>query len=75
MVVTRVGGLAEMVEHGNNGYVVEPNPSAIAEAIHDFFSNHRITAMADATSRVRARFTWEAMVKGMLELGTKVSKP
>jgi glycosyltransferase involved in cell wall biosynthesis len=75
MVVTRVGGLAEMVEHGNNGYVVEPNPSAIAEAIHDFFSNHRITAMTDATSRVRARFTWEAMVKGMLELGTKVSKP
>ncbi|MFO7573572.1 MAG: glycosyltransferase, partial [Bacteroidales bacterium] len=38
MVVTDVGGLAEIVPDGKCGYVVAPEPEAIAKAIIDFFS-------------------------------------
>ncbi len=38
MVVTDVGGLAEIVPDGKCGYVVAPEPTAIANAIADFFS-------------------------------------
>jgi D-inositol-3-phosphate glycosyltransferase len=41
MVVTNVGGLAELVPHGEVGYVVEPKPKAIAEAIVDFYSTEK----------------------------------
>ncbi len=39
MVVTDVGGLAEIVPDGKCGYVVAPEPEAIAKAINDFFSD------------------------------------
>ena len=37
MVVTKVGGLPEIVTDGVSGYVVEPKPEAIAAAVRDFF--------------------------------------
>ncbi len=38
MVVTNVGGLAEVVPDGKVGFVAEPNPASIADAILKFFS-------------------------------------
>lgn len=37
MVVTDVGGLAEIVPHDKVGYVVDTLPEKIAEAIHDYY--------------------------------------
>lgn len=39
MVVTNVGGLAEIVPNGKVGYVVDPNPTSIAEALNAFFES------------------------------------
>jgi glycosyltransferase involved in cell wall biosynthesis len=36
--LSEVGGLAEIVPDGRCGYVVPPEPVAIAKAIADFFS-------------------------------------
>ncbi len=41
MLVTDVGGLGEIVPDGKCGYVVKPEPQAIADAIDDFFVNNR----------------------------------
>ena len=41
MLVTNVGGLAEIVPHGKVGYVTEVNPEAVANAIKDFYENDR----------------------------------
>ncbi|MDD2286663.1 MAG: glycosyltransferase, partial [Paludibacter sp.] len=41
MLVTDVGGLAEIVPHNKVGYVVDVNPDKIADALVDFFANKR----------------------------------
>lgn len=65
MVVTDVGGLAEIVPHGEAGYVVPVAPAAIADAIVDFFENDRATAFSAGVAEGKKRFSWSAMVEGM----------
>src|SRR3546814_20591344 len=42
MIVTNVGGLAEMVAHEKVGYVIRPHIGAIADAAYDFFTSVNI---------------------------------
>ncbi len=66
MLVTRVGGLPEIIEDGRVGYVVEIDPRAIAEAIVDFFINDRASAMTEGVRQAKDRFSWESLVEGIL---------
>lgn len=68
MLVTRVGGLAEIVEDGKTGYVTEPRPEAIAEAIRDFYGASREDAMSKAVAADRDRFDWSTFVNGIMKL-------
>jgi len=64
-VVTNIGGLPELVEHGVSGYVIPPkNPKAIAEAIFSLYSDPRERARlgAAARDRIRTRFNVENTV-------------
>jgi len=65
MVVTRVGGLPEIVQHGKEGYVVDVSPEAIAAAIADFYHNQQQESMEAAVRAARSRFSWENMVRGI----------
>ncbi len=66
MVVTNVGGLPEIVTHGVSGYVVDPEPIAIAEAMRDFFENDRASAMRAGVREEKKRFSWEHLVEKLL---------
>jgi D-inositol-3-phosphate glycosyltransferase len=66
MVVTNVGGLPEIVTQGISGYVVEPEPIAIAKAIQDFFENDRETAMKAGVKAEKRRFSWAYLVEQLL---------
>lgn len=66
MVVTRVGGLPEIVTDGISGYVVEPTPEAIARAIRDFFENKREAAMAAGARAEKRRFSWKNLTQTIL---------
>ena len=68
MVVTRVGGLPEIVDHGKSGYVVDVSPAAVAEAILDFFENGRETAFREGVRAESLRFSWSYMVQTIREL-------
>lgn len=68
MVVTRVGGLPEIVQHGKEGYVVDVDAAAIAEAIVDFYRQKKQEEMTRAVKDGRSRFSWENMVKGIEQL-------
>ncbi|MCB0584159.1 MAG: glycosyltransferase [Phaeodactylibacter sp.] len=68
MLVTGVGGLPEIVEHEKEGYVVEVNAPAIAEAIVDFFTHGREAEMGEGVRRGKQRFSWDNMVKGIESL-------
>jgi len=67
MVVTKVGGLPEIVTDGVSGYVVEPEPAAIAGAIRDFFDRQRSEKMQEGVRREKQRFSWENMARMLLE--------
>ena len=62
MLVTRVGGLPEIVADGKEGYVVEVNPEAIAGAIVDFFSADRQTEFHKHLIEAKSRFSWNHKV-------------
>jgi D-inositol-3-phosphate glycosyltransferase len=63
MVVTNVGGLPEIVTQGISGYVVPPEPEAIAEAICDFFEKNRQKSMIEGVKEEKKRFSWEALIE------------
>lgn len=77
VVATRVGGAAEVVEDGVNGYLVEPDdPPAIADAVIKYYSNSgRRTSMAQlGCERVRRDFTAKRMVDEHLALYRELLK-
>jgi len=72
MVVTNVGGLPEIVEHGKEGYVVEVDARAIAGAIVDYFSESREEELRAGMREGKLRFSWSNMVKGIEALYQKL---
>lgn len=71
MLVTAVGGLREIVSNGVCGYVVNPDPGEIAEAILDFFDNKRLDEFTEGVKKEKARFTWERMTAAVREAAGK----
>lgn len=68
MLVTDVGGLAEIVPEGRCGYVVKPDPSAIAAAIRDFFTNRSEESFAEGIEQQRERYSWPALTRALSTL-------
>ena len=73
MVVTEVGGLPEIVPHGQSGYVVPPNASAIAEAIADFYLQQRIPQLLQGLRQVKQQFSWTKLAQTLIELHQALS--
>ena len=72
MVVTKVGGLPEIVLHGKEGYVVAVAAPAIADAIVDFFQEKRESDMVAGVREGKKRFSWNNMVEGIKTLYQKL---
>lgn len=67
MLVTRVGGLAEIVPDGRVGYAVEPQVPAIADALADFFCCD--AAGKDFSEGIREekkKYSWSKMTHAFL---------
>ena len=74
MLVTNVGGLAEIIPHMKVGYVVEPNPVEIANALIDFFENNRLEEFTENIIKEKERFSWDKMTKAIHDLANQVRK-
>ena len=72
MLVTNVGGLPEIVPNGKVGYVVEPNPTAIADALVDFYGNHKEFLMRDNIKVEKKKYAWGAMLDKIFEVAAQV---
>lgn len=72
MLVTNVGGLAEMVPHQLCGYVADRDPQQIANYIKDFYLESREEEMVKNTIQEKKNFSWKAMVDGILDLYHKI---
>ncbi len=62
MLVTDVGGLSEIVPHEKCGYVVNPDPRSITDAIIDYFENNRKEEFTQGVKREKAKFTWDKLI-------------
>ena len=61
VIVSRVGGLADMVEENQTGLIVPPgSPEALAEAISSITAE-TATRMAPAIDRLAKTMTWESL--------------
>ncbi|MDO7853717.1 glycosyltransferase [Hymenobacter convexus] len=68
MLVTDVGGLAELIPNGVVGYVVPPTPAAIADAVVDFYANQREAGFSAHVREEKKRFSWPLMVAALKEV-------
>jgi len=68
ILVTNVGGLAEIVPHEKVGYVVSTNPNEITNALIDFFSKNRKKEFEKNLIVEKLRFSWDIMTNNLFEL-------
>jgi len=67
MVVTNVGGLAEVVPDGKVGFVAEPNPSSIADAILKFYEPGSIPDLHSNILDEKKKYTWHTFTDVMMK--------
>lgn len=65
MLVTNVGGLAEIVPDGKIGYVVEPDAKQIADALVRYYDEQREEAFTAAVREEKKKYGWNKMVEAI----------
>ena len=68
MIITDVGGLAEFVPDGKVGYVVEPEPLKIADAIIRFYEEKKEEEFSRNASVEKEKYSWGKMIETIDEL-------
>jgi glycosyltransferase involved in cell wall biosynthesis len=64
---TDSGGPNEFVVDGNNGYVCEPDPEALADAMRQLSADRRrAAAFGDAGHEVARRITWDGVIETLV---------
>ena len=61
VIVTNVGGLAEIVPDGKVGYVCAPSVDGVYDALEKIYEGDTIARFAEAMKEERKRFSWSAM--------------
>ncbi|RFM31866.1 glycosyltransferase [Chitinophaga silvisoli] len=68
MVVTRVGGLLEMVPDNVVGFQCEPEPADIAAKIEQYYVENREADMTAAVHVEKEKYSWDRLAKEILRL-------
>ena len=63
VIVSRVGGLAEVVEDGRTGLISTPEPMALAEAIQRLYTELLLNAYQTHIDARRQRLGWEPFIR------------
>jgi glycosyltransferase involved in cell wall biosynthesis len=66
MLVTNVGGLAELVADRKSGYVCDRNPIQIADCLLDFIENERFATMSAEVAIKKQEFSWEVFARQLV---------
>jgi glycosyltransferase involved in cell wall biosynthesis len=73
VISTRVGGLPEVVEEGVTGFLVPPeDPSALADAIVNFFDRGGRPAFEAGVVKKAEQFSWGKVAEGIVQLTEQV---
>ena len=71
MLVTNVGGLAEIVPDGKVGYVTESDAKSVADAICDFYENDRAGYFTENVKIEKQKYAWSRMTATVKSLITR----
>ncbi len=75
MVVTDVGGLAEIVPDGRVGYVAQPTAESVATAIDRMYTPNVLATFRNNCIEERKRFSWEEMCTRIEEVYNRAKNP
>lgn len=69
LIVTDVGGLAEIVPHEQAGLVVPPeNPVALAKAIIRFFKDNMSATLQSGVLKEKKKYSWDQLLEAIEQL-------
>lgn len=68
MLVTNVGGLAEIVPDGKVGYVVEPDAHQIADALVRYYEEDHEAPFTDGVRQEKQKYLWSNMTDAIDQL-------
>ena len=68
MIVTNVGGLAELVPNNKVGFVCKVSEQEIANAMYNFYTQQKEQAFTNAAEQEKQRFTWQNLCNQLLNL-------
>jgi glycosyltransferase involved in cell wall biosynthesis len=68
-----VGGLAEVVPDGKTGFVAEPEPKALADAILKFFQPGAIPDLKQNIQTEKQKYSWNTFIEQLMQTAFKVS--
>lgn len=71
MLVTNVGGLAEIVPDGEVGYVVAPDATSVADALCDFYDSDRAEQFVVNVKEEKKKYAWSRMTETIKSLGAR----
>jgi glycosyltransferase involved in cell wall biosynthesis len=70
MIVTDVGGLAEAVPDGKVGFVTEPDPKSIADAILRFFQPGSLPDLKKHLTEEKAKYSWQTFIDALFTIAS-----
>lgn len=73
VIVTDVGGLAEIIPNDRVGYVCAPSVEGVAEALSQIYDRDNLIRFADNMTHERKRFSWGAMCDKIEEVYDKTT--
>jgi glycosyltransferase involved in cell wall biosynthesis len=68
MIVTNVGGLAELVPNNKVGFVCNVSEQEIADAMYNLYTQQKEQAFTNAAEQEKQRFTWQNLCNQLLNL-------
>ena len=73
-LVTNVGGLGEIIHHGEMGYAVDPQVDAIADALTDYYENNRQEAFTKYLIKEKELYGWNIMAQAFYRILLHIEK-
>ncbi|MDA3905028.1 MAG: glycosyltransferase, partial [Bacteroidales bacterium] len=74
ILVTNVGGLAELVPHQKAGYVSSLDPEEIASYILDFYTHKREKEFSNNILDFKKKYSWDLLIQQFNELVLDIEK-
>ncbi len=66
VIVTKVGGLPEIVDKGKSGYTIEPeNPVELAGVLSENLGTQKLNEMANYIQDFKHKFSWDYFIEGI----------